>query len=408
MAEVDSLPDLSPWAPTPTRLPEDWMALADTLAQQARGLPHAYVMPDARYNAQNVGNKLRSWGLPWPVVMAAYLYGYNEEPIRYANLKGVDQVLNHITEANFYARYIEEENLPPLLTPPYRDLGALLIALVAYYQALQTLQEQSNNRPYTGTKQVHIESVGRTLLNIAKRLGMWQFKREIEDLAEQLRSPRKFAEAQQVHTRILEQDAVSLEDTCQLLLSFYQQATNQPILITCTPCSIAGMKRRLQDAHTTVTSQKTQLTGFDLVTFDVTVPTVHECYAAFGVLSQLGHIQDRVTDQIANPKPNGYSHIALGLILKPQGPYTQDLKWPETYTPICQLQIATHLMQAIMWYGCLHPDCYQWYMQSISNQEVEPPLVEQLWANKEGKVFFAIKDCIFIELIFCLNIIFQS
>src|SRR6266702_454834 len=133
--------------------------------------------------------------------MAAYLYGYNEEPIRYANLKGVDQVLNHITEANLYARYIEEENLPPLLTPPYRDLGALLIALVAYYQALQTLQEQSNNRPYTGTKQVH--------------------------------------------TRILEQDAVSLEDTCQLLLSFYQQATNQPILITCTPCSIAGMKRRL-------------------------------------------------------------------------------------------------------------------------------------------------------------------
>lgn len=254
------------------------------------------------------------------------------------------------------------------------------------------LQEQSNERPYTGRPQSHIESVGRTLLNIAKRLGIWHFKREIEDLVEQLRSPRKFAEIKQEHARILEQDAGLLADTCQLLTAAYQEATKHPIQVVCTPCGIAGLKRRLQDAHTTITSQKTQLNGFDLVTFDVIVPTVNDCYEAFGVLSQLGHIQDRVTDQVANPKPNGYSHVAFGLIMKPQGLYTQDLKWPTTYTRICQLQVSTPLMQAITWYGCLHPGYYQLFTRASLKEKMEPPSIEQLWSSKEGKVFLTIQE----------------
>lgn len=391
MIEVHTHPDLTPWKPTPTELPEEWIALSNALRQETKGSQHTYVLK-VRYDAQRVGDLLRSWGLPWQVVMAGYLWEYDKAQIGQANLHDVDQVLNHINEANLYARYIEEENLPPLLAPPYRDLGALLIAVAIYYQALQTLQEQSNERPYTGAMQSHIESVGRTLLNIAKSLGMWHFKRNIEDVIEQLRSPRKFAEAKQEHARILEQDAMMLEDTRQWLIRSFQEATKQPILVIYTPCGIRGMKRRLQDADTTAISHKTQFTGFDLVTYDVIVPTVQDCYTAFGVLSQLGHIRDRVIEQIANPKPNGYSHIAFELILKPQGPYTQGLKWPKTYTRICQLQIATHLMQAITWYGCLHPSYYQLCGRTSFKEELEPPSVGRLWSSEEGKVFFAIKE----------------
>jgi (p)ppGpp synthase/HD superfamily hydrolase len=382
---------LAPWKPIPKQLPGDWMELAGTLAQEAKGSQRTYVLK-VKYDAHRVGNLLHSWGLPWQVVMAGYLWEYDQKQIRRANLDGVDQVLNHITEANLYASYIEDENLPLLLTPPYRDLGALLIAVAIYYQALQSLQEQSNDKPYTGSMQSHIESAGRTLLNIAKSLGMWHFKRKIEDLTEQLRSPRKFAEAQKEHERILDQDTLMLEETCQWLITSYQQTTKQPITVIYTPCGIVGLKRRLQNAYMTTPSQKTQLTGFDLVTFDVIVPTVQECYEAFGVLSQLGHIEDRVIEQIANPKPNGNSHIALGLILKPQGPYTQGLKWPETYTRICHLQIATRLMQAITWFGCLYPSYYQLYMRSSLQKEVEHLSIERLWNSEEGKVFLTINE----------------
>jgi len=182
--------DLTPWKPMPTQIPDQWTKLAEELAQEAKGSPHAYVLK-VKYDAQRVGNMLRSWGLPWQVVIAGYLWEYEKELILQANLDDKDEVLSHIDESNSYCKYIEDEQLPPLLTPPYRGLGGLLIAVAIFYQALLTLQEQSNERSYTGKILSQIESVGRTLLNIAKRLGMWYFKRDIEDLLEQLRSPRK-------------------------------------------------------------------------------------------------------------------------------------------------------------------------------------------------------------------------
>ncbi len=391
MADANPHLDLTPWKPIPTQVSEEWMKLYEELTQEAKGSQHAYVLK-VRYDAQRVGNLLRSWGLPWQVVIAGYLWEYDKEQILQANLENVDEVLSHISETDLYGKHIEDENLPPLLTPPYRDLGGLLIAIAIYYLALQALQEQSNEKTYTGAMQSQIESVGRTLLNIAKSLGMWHFKRDIEDLIEQLRSPRKFIELRKEHVRILEQDALILEDARQWLIKSYHRATGQPITVICIPCGIAGLKRRLQDAHAIATLPKTQLTGFDLVTFDVMVSTVQDCYSAFGVLSQLGHIEDRVIEQIANPKPNGNSYIATRLVLKPQGPYTGGLKWPETYTRICNLQIATPFMQAITWYGCLHPDYYQLYMRASLQEELEPPSIEHLWNGEEGKVFLALKE----------------
>src|SRR6266516_1099165 len=384
--------DLTLWKPTPTQIPEQWMKLAEELDQEVKGSQRPYIMK-VKYNAQRVGNMLRSWGLPWHVVIAGYLWEYEKELILQANLDEMNEVLSHIDESNSYCKYIEDEQLPPLLTPPYRDLGGLLIAVAIFYQALLTLQEQSNERSYTGKILSQIESVGRTLLNIAKRLGMWYFKRDIEDLLEQLRSSRKFAELKKDHTHILHQDALMLEEIRQFLITSYHKATKQTITVVCTPCGIAGMKRRQQDSQTTAILSKPRLTGFDLVTFDVIVPTVQDCYNAFGLLSQLGHIQDqRIIEEIANPKLNGNSRIALGLVLKPQGPYTQVLKWPETYARICHLQIATPFMQAINWYGCLHPDYYQTFTNKPQQVEINSQSIQHLWTGEEGRVFQELND----------------
>jgi len=383
--------DLVPWQPTPTEIPEAWAKLAQELEEQVKGSQRAYVMK-VKYDAQRVGNMLRSWGLPWQVVIAGYLWEYEREMIVQANLDETNQVLSHIDESDLYCKCIEDEKLPPLLTPPYRDLGGLLIAVAIFYQALLTLQEQSNERPYSGKIQSQIESVGRTLLNITKSLGMWYFKREIEDLIEQLRSPRKYEELKKEHAHILEQDALMLEEIRQLLICTYQETTGQPITVIYIPCGIAGMKRRQQDSPTTSMLSRSRLTGFDLVTFDVIVPTIKDCYRAFGLLSQLGHIRDqRIIEGIANPKPNGNSHIAFGLVVEPRGPYTRILKWPETYTQICQVQISTPFMQAITWYGCLLPTMYQTYLEG-HQEKIEPPSLEELWRSEEGKIILALKE----------------
>jgi (p)ppGpp synthase/HD superfamily hydrolase/AAA+ ATPase superfamily predicted ATPase len=391
MSDTISHPDLTAWRPTPTMIPERWMKLADTLAQEVKGSQRAYVMK-VKYDAQRVGNMLRSWGLPWQVVIAGYLWEYDKQSLLKVILGGKDEVLSHIDESKIYCKYIEDENLPPLFTPPYRDLGGLLIAIAIYFQVLKILQEQSNERPYVGRAQSQIESIGRILLNVASRLGMWYFKREVEDLTELLRSSRKFTEAKQDYESILDRDANMLIETRQLFIDSFQEAAEQYIEVTHSRYSVSGTRRRLQDAQTLSTSPKLQFTGFDLLTFDVMVPTVEACYVAFGILSQLGYIQDRVTDLIANPKANGCSHIALGLILKPHGSYTLGLKWPESYTRICQLLIATPLMHAINWYGCLFSSCYQLYTKMPQREDILLPSIEQLLKSEEGKVFLTINE----------------
>jgi guanosine-3',5'-bis(diphosphate) 3'-pyrophosphohydrolase len=384
-------PNLTPWMPSPKPVPVDWLHFINTLSQPEKEASFA-TQPILQDTAQAVGRMLHSWGLPWHVVVAGYLWSSNEKYLRRAALPETEKVLAHIRQTQIYARYIARENLPPLLTPPYDDPGALLIACAAYFQELKMLQGKSKERPYTGKIQSYIESIGRTLLNIAKRLNIWHFKRDIEDVMERLRSPRRYAELEREHTTIVKKDLSLLEDARQLLAAFYQEATGEPITVMYSACGIAGLKRRLQDAQTSTTAQRKLLTGFDLVIFDVIVPTVRSCYIALGTLSQLGYIQDRVTDQIANPKPNGSSHIALGLVLKSQGPYSTNLRWPEHYTHCCQLQIVTPLMQALNWYGCLYPDYYQLCTVPGNVTGAVQPTVRQLWDSPEGKVFLSIHE----------------
>src|SRR5579863_131092 len=384
--------DLAPWKPTPTEIPVEWMNLIQELADRARGSQYEYVL-GVKYDAQGVGDLLRSWGLSFPVVMAGHLKAYDKQQLRATQFEGIEEVLNHFDTAEMYGRAIEDEKLPPLLTPPYEDLGALLIAVATYFRWLKSLYQQSNERAHTGHELWRIERVGNSLLNIGKRLGMWYFKREIEDALEQLRNPAIFQEDKQEYERILQQDRNALEEMQRVLAVTYREITGKPTVVIYTPCGVTGLKRRVQDAHTTTTSEKARLTGFDLVTYDVIVSTVQDCYAAFGALSQLGYIQDRVTDHNANPKNNGYSHIALGLIFNVDSPYLREHELQLGWAQVCQLQIATHLMQAIGCYGCLYPEYYNLYRKDGRDfDEINVPTGEQFWESQSGKVFQAIRE----------------
>ena len=197
----------------------------------------------------------------------------------------------------------------------------------------------------------------------------------------------------------LKQDESVVEETCRFLETTCCEMTGLPVTVIYEKCGVSGLERRFQDAHTTETSLKSQLTGFDLVTFDVIVPTVQDCYIAFGALSQLGRIQDRLTDHIANPKQNGYSQIALGLILDPQSPYAQKLVIPVERARVCQLQIATHTMQAVANYGCLYPACYQRYSKEYYNHYVKDDVaIERFWQGSEGNVFGVIEQAVLEEM----------
>jgi hypothetical protein len=148
MVDVSPCTDLTPWVPSPTTLPEEWETFINNLVQQSKGTlrsPLAYAL-NVRYNSQCLGDLLRSWGLPWPVVVAGYLREYDESSIPWKLLPEGEQILRHIKESIRYAHYIEDGNLSSLITPPYDYFGALLIAVAVYYQALNVLREQSKGK----------------------------------------------------------------------------------------------------------------------------------------------------------------------------------------------------------------------------------------------------------------------
>src|SRR5260221_14744015 len=90
-------PDLTPWKPTPTQLPQDWIHFSNTLAEQMKGMHRTYTL-NVKYDAQRVGALLQSWGLPWQVVMAGFLWGNNQEEVYLMKFNVGDEVVAHIIQ----------------------------------------------------------------------------------------------------------------------------------------------------------------------------------------------------------------------------------------------------------------------------------------------------------------------
>ena len=388
----ENLHDLTPWKPEPTALPEEWSAFVkhlENLATTSASLLPAYVL-DVRYNARRVGDQLRNWQIPWEAVVAGYLWEYDESFIRSAGLVGSDAVIACKRQSALYARAIEVEDLPLLLTPPYEDLGALFLAIATYFQTLKIILEQSGDRPCDAKKQISIKKLTLVLRNILKRLGIWMLKREIEDLSERLCAPRKFKMLRKELRYILQRDDALIQAASQSLLNAYQEAAQSPILIDLVPSGVVGLTRRQQSQL--IIAPEMPINGFDLTTFNVIVPTVKDCYTAFGVLSQLGYIQERVVEQLTNPKPNGSSCILLRLQLKLPGELRQAPGHKNDPHYDCHLRIGTHLMHAVTWYGCLHPSFYPLYTKLLQRKDYVAPSISELWHSKEGKIFLAIQE----------------
>lgn len=401
MTETYASLDLSPWHPTPTTISPEWRDFITIVVREAEGQPkppYAYVF-NTRYDAWSVGNQLRDWGLPEPVVIAGYLRSYDETLLSHVTLPGAEKAYGHFKSSLLYTRYIEEEQLANLLIPPYPDLGALLIALVVHYQALCKLKEHATHQPLAVKLLDDVQSAKRTLIHITKRLGLWDFKRHIEDIAEELIHPKTFLEDKQRYEKILARDIDKIELLRSIFEQFCQGVTDRPVHVTCIPCGIDGLKRRSQDTYTTATSQKERLYGFDLVNFDVIVPVIYDCYLAMGALFQLGTVQDRVSDQIAHPKPNGYCHLAFGLTLDPSAQPFQKLEWLASDGEViynCFFQIGTKVTQAGIYYGCLNEKIYALYdEEQIARSDVSSMhdiAPRSTWFGEEGKMYAAIKE----------------
>ncbi|MGV0961417.1 MAG: RelA/SpoT family protein [Limnohabitans sp.] len=193
---------------------------------------------------------------------------------------------------------LQTENVRKMLLAFSRDLRVVMLRLAS---RLQTL------RHYAATKLPVPPALARESLQVfaplANRLGIWQIKWEMEDLAFRFLEPVTYKEI----ANLLDQKRVERERyMVQLRERMQQELAAQGVQ--------AQVDGRPKHIYSIVRKMRGKSLAFDRV-FDiralrVVVPAVSDCYQVLSwVHEHFAPIAQEFDDYIAKPKPNGYQSL---------------------------------------------------------------------------------------------------
>jgi len=193
---------------------------------------------------------------------------------------------------------LQTENVRKMLLAFSRDLRVVLLRLAS---RLETLRYCAAARtpvlPSLARESLHV------FAPLANRLGIWQIKWEMEDLAFRFLEPDTYREV----ARLLDEKRAERELSMEQLRSGLEAELRQR--------SIGALVQgRPKHIYSIVRKMRGKSLGFDQV-FDiralrVIVPTVKDCYAALSwVHERFRPIVEEFDDYIAKPKANGYQSL---------------------------------------------------------------------------------------------------
>lgn len=193
---------------------------------------------------------------------------------------------------------LQTENVRKMLLAFSRDLRVVMLRLASRLQTLRWHAAQKSAAP---------PSVAREALQVfaplANRLGIWQLKWEMEDLAFRFLEPETYKRV----ARLLDEKRVEREGYVeQVRARLEAELKGQGIA--------AQVHGRPKHIYSIVKKMRGKSLAFEHV-FDVRAlrviaPEVRDCYAALSwVHQQFEPIASEFDDYIARPKPNGYQSL---------------------------------------------------------------------------------------------------
>ena len=275
---------------------ENTLAHADAVAAILKSMGGSEAMQAASYlvYACNHLNK------PQEVIAKAFGENYAALAMETTKLVKVQQQTREAEEAGQLVDdpKLQTENVRKMLLAFSRDLRVVLLRLAS---RLQTL------RWHAACKTVAPPSVAREALSVfaplANRLGIWQLKWEMEDLAFRFLEPETYKRV----AGLLDQKRVEREEYVEQLRSRLEAELRAQGI----RASVHGRPKHI---YSIVKKMRGKSLDFDQV-FDiralrVIVPEVNDCYAALSwVHEKFAPIVEEFDDYIAKPKPNGYQSL---------------------------------------------------------------------------------------------------
>lgn len=192
----------------------------------------------------------------------------------------------------------QKEMLRKMLLAMAADLRIVLIRLAS---RLQTL------RWYAVSKTPCDPALARETLDLytplANRLGIWQIKWEMEDLAFRFTDPARYKEiAGLLEEKRIEREAFITRTVEQLTLALKQMGME---------AQVSGRPKHIYSIYNKMRHKNLDFSElFDVRALRIIVPDERSCYAALSLVHELWvPVTDEFDDYISRPKPNGYRSL---------------------------------------------------------------------------------------------------
>ncbi len=213
----------------------------------------------------------------------------------------------------------QAENLRKMLLAMVRDVRVIVLRLADQLYTLRQIKDAPAETQATAAR-----LTGDIYAPLANRLGIWQLKWELEDLAFRYRNPRTYRQiARWLRERRADREAYIARVIDALTAALETEGLRADI--------------RGRPKHIYSIWKKMQRKGvdfehvYDVLAVRILVDTIPQCYGVLGVVHGLWrHIPKEFDDYIANPKDNLYQSLHTAVI-GPEG------------RPV-EIQIRTHEM----------------------------------------------------------------
>ncbi len=224
---------------------------------------------------------------------------------------------------------VRAENLRKMLVATVEDLRVIIIKLADRLHNMRTLGALPLQR-----RRAIAQETAEVYAPLAHRLGMWDVKWQLEDLALRYLEPQQYRRIIRLIAEKREQREKFIAEASQTLRRELDKAGIE--------AKISGRPKHIYSVYQKLDKYASQGKSFadihDLFALRVLVDSVSDCYKILGTIHNLWHpIIEEFNDFIANPKDNGYQSLHTTVIC-------QDT------TPL-EIQIRTYDMHQVAEYG---------------------------------------------------------
>ncbi len=218
------------------------------------------------------------------------------------------------------------KSIRKMLVAMAKDIRVILIKLADRLHNMRTLSHLSTEK-----QQLKAQETLDVYAPLAHRLGMYQIKDELEDLAFLNLYPKQYAEIVHLVSQRAEQREVYLQD---IMASLKEQLKSAKV-----KAEIGGRAKHYYSIYRKMAKDHVEFDKiYDLIAVRVIVGTIKDCYAALGTIHSIYKpIPGRFKDYIAMPKFNMYQGLHTTVV----GPAGKHL----------EIQIRTKAMHRTAEYG---------------------------------------------------------